>query len=187
MVCKTIGPKRQQQSRDPSKSRLSIAINVNPRTLFTPLSPTSTSSVSKSKQIKLTQFFFFAPSVCWKWRKPSQIIPELLCTQNPLNLTSYLWLSSQNILPTCCETIVTKPQHIFQNAQVTSNIMVHNKRHNFWHSFPFHFNQGVPFCFECQLQKPLHMQQLLIGCQRISASQKVLTGANTRNKTDCIM
>ena len=44
-------------------------------------------------------------------------------------------------------------EHIFQNAKVTSNKMVHKK----WHHFPAQFSlpfHTVPFCCKCWLKKP---------------------------------
>ena len=44
----------------------------------------------------------------------------------------------------CAET-----NHILQNAQVTSNKMVHKKDIIFWHSFSFPFTWCAQFCCEC--------------------------------------
>ena len=47
------------------------------------------------------------------------------------------------------KVICTMANHIFQNAQVTSNKMVHKKDTNFWHSFPYPFTWCDPLRCKC--------------------------------------
>ena len=67
------------------------------------------------------------------------------------------------------EQSLTFYNHIFQNAQVTSNKIVHKKKHHFLGQFsiPFHMVRSV--LFRVLTSKTIEWK-LLIGCQRISIS-----------------
>ena len=79
--------------------------------------------------------------------------------------------------------LILMGNHILQNAQVTSNKMIHKKGRNFLAQFSFPFHMVCSILLQVLASKTIKWK-LLIGCQRFSTSQKVfflLTLAKNRS------